>query len=148
MCSEKEKGGSRFVNATFDFQKGVYQQRNLCVLHFFSGNLLYEIFDFLFENELLDDFSSRNALMEVKDVLELLDLSGNCLTRVPAENLRDSAKLMYLDLSDNKISTVGDFELTNLPVLKVRQFSAFISTAASLSGNSRGFRWSPLGTVF
>ncbi|VDM80067.1 unnamed protein product [Strongylus vulgaris] len=49
---------------------------------------------------------SPNALAEVKGNLELLDLSGNCFSAIPAQNLRNSVKLMYLDLSDNKIGEV------------------------------------------
>ncbi|VDM61713.1 unnamed protein product [Angiostrongylus costaricensis] len=61
---------------------------------------------------------SPNALSEVKSHLELLDLSGNCLTAIPAQHLRNSVKLMYLDLSDNKIAEINNFELMNLPQLK------------------------------
>ncbi|KAJ1354600.1 hypothetical protein KIN20_011590 [Parelaphostrongylus tenuis] len=61
---------------------------------------------------------SPNALSEVKSHLELLDLSGNCLTTIPAQHLRNSVKLMYLDLSDNKIAEINNFELMNLPQLK------------------------------
>ncbi|KJH51821.1 leucine Rich repeat-containing domain protein [Dictyocaulus viviparus] len=61
---------------------------------------------------------SSNALTEVRPLLELLDLSGNCLTAIPAQHLRNSVKLMYLDLSDNKITEINNFELMNLPQLK------------------------------
>lgn len=59
-------------------------------------------YDFFFSQLLI----FRNALNETKQILELLDMSGNCLTSVPAQNLRNSARLMYLDMSDNKISEV------------------------------------------
>ncbi|VDL84327.1 unnamed protein product [Nippostrongylus brasiliensis] len=52
---------------------------------------------------------SSNALSEVKPRIELLDLSGNCFSNIPAQNLRNCVKLMYLDLSDNKISEVRLF---------------------------------------
>ncbi|KAK6019393.1 leucine Rich repeat-containing domain protein, partial [Ostertagia ostertagi] len=61
---------------------------------------------------------STNSLSEVKQKLELLDLSGNCFATIPAQSLRNSVKLMYLDLSDNKISEINNFELMNLPQLK------------------------------
>uniref|UniRef100_A0A7I5E6B8 Leucine-rich repeat domain containing protein n=1 Tax=Haemonchus contortus TaxID=6289 RepID=A0A7I5E6B8_HAECO len=61
---------------------------------------------------------SPTSLSEVKQKIELLDLSGNCFASVPAQALRNSIKLMYLDLSDNKISEINNFELMNLPQLK------------------------------
>ncbi|ETN70779.1 leucine Rich repeat-containing domain protein [Necator americanus] len=61
---------------------------------------------------------SPNALAEVKANLQLLDLSGNCFSAIPAQNLRNSVMLMYLDLSDNKIGEINNFELMNLPQLK------------------------------
>lgn len=61
---------------------------------------------------------SRNALNETKTTLELLDMSGNCLTKIPAQNLRNSIRLMYLDLSENNIAEISNFELMNLPILK------------------------------
>lgn len=59
-----------------------------------------------------------NALNETKKTLELLDISGNCLSTIPAQNIRNMMNLMYLDLSDNKIAEVVNFQLMNLPVLK------------------------------
>ncbi|CAI4225304.1 unnamed protein product [Auanema sp. JU1783] len=61
---------------------------------------------------------NRNALTEVKNTLELLDLSDNCLSSIPAQNIRNCGRLMYLDLSDNKIAEINNFELMNLPLLR------------------------------
>uniref|UniRef100_A0AC34R118 Uncharacterized protein n=1 Tax=Panagrolaimus sp. JU765 TaxID=591449 RepID=A0AC34R118_9BILA len=61
---------------------------------------------------------SRNALNETKQTLELLDLSGNCFSAVPAQNLRNSLKLKHLDLSDNQINELAKFSFMNLPELK------------------------------
>ncbi len=49
-------------------------------------------------------------------MLELLDLSGNCLTFVPP--LRGSKRLTYLDLSYNNITSLPILTFKNLPVLK------------------------------
>ncbi|PAV86204.1 hypothetical protein WR25_26761 [Diploscapter pachys] len=59
-----------------------------------------------------------SAFKEIKDHLQLLDLSGNCFKSVPAQNLRNANRLAYLDLSDNGISEINNFELMNLPSLK------------------------------
>lgn len=76
----------------------------------------------------------RNALNETKTSLELLDLSGNCLTKVPAQSLRNSVRLMYLDLSDNNITEVANFELMNLPLLKeFRLSNNRLSNVASMA---------------
>lgn len=64
-----------------------------------------------------------NALNEVKSKLELLDLSGNCLSSVPAANLRNST-LMYLDLSANRISDLSPMSFVNLPNLKELRLSS------------------------
>ncbi len=58
----------------------------------------------------------RNALEETKEFLELLDLSGNCLSSVPA--LNGSQRLTYLDLSSNAISSLPASQFRNLPMLK------------------------------
>ncbi|VDO10572.1 unnamed protein product, partial [Brugia timori] len=50
--------------------------------------------------------------------MELLDLSDNCLSDIPAQNLRNCIRLMYLDLSHNAIKKIANFELMNLPLLK------------------------------
>ncbi|VDD92613.1 unnamed protein product, partial [Enterobius vermicularis] len=60
----------------------------------------------------------RLALNEIKEKLELLDLSNNCLNHVPAQNLRNSLNMQYLDLSRNSISEIANFELINLPQLQ------------------------------
>lgn len=60
-----------------------------------------------------------NSLFDIKNMLELLDLSGNCLSNIPAQNLRNCIQLMYLDLSDNAIKEIANFQLMNLPLLKV-----------------------------
>uniref|UniRef100_A0A183GSU9 LRRCT domain-containing protein n=1 Tax=Heligmosomoides polygyrus TaxID=6339 RepID=A0A183GSU9_HELPZ len=60
----------------------------------------------------------RNALSEVKPWIELLDFSGNCFPTITAQYLRNCVKLMYLDLFDNKISEINNFELMNLSQLK------------------------------
>ncbi|VDK61161.1 unnamed protein product, partial [Onchocerca ochengi] len=61
---------------------------------------------------------SSNSLLDIKNVLELLDLSDNCLNNIPAQNLRNCIRLMYLDLSHNAIKEITNFELMNLPLLK------------------------------
>uniref|UniRef100_A0A0R3RQW2 Leucine-rich repeat-containing protein 15 n=1 Tax=Elaeophora elaphi TaxID=1147741 RepID=A0A0R3RQW2_9BILA len=61
---------------------------------------------------------SSNSLLDIKNILELLDLSGNCLSNIPAQNLRNCIRLMYLDLSHNAIKEIANFELMNLPLLK------------------------------
>ncbi|OZC09212.1 hypothetical protein X798_03756 [Onchocerca flexuosa] len=59
-----------------------------------------------------------NSFLDIKNVLELLDLSDNCLNNIPAQNLRNCIRLMYLDLSHNAIKEITNFELMNLPLLK------------------------------
>ncbi|VDO30207.1 unnamed protein product [Onchocerca flexuosa] len=61
---------------------------------------------------------SSNSFLDIKNVLELLDLSDNCLNNIPAQNLRNCIRLMYLDLSHNAIKEITNFELMNLPLLK------------------------------
>ncbi|KAK6110178.1 Leucine rich repeat family protein [Brugia pahangi] len=61
---------------------------------------------------------SSNSLFDIKNILELLDLSDNCLSDIPAQNLRNCIRLMYLDLSHNAIKKIANFELMNLPLLK------------------------------
>ncbi|CAG9533484.1 unnamed protein product [Cercopithifilaria johnstoni] len=61
---------------------------------------------------------SSNSLLDIKNILELLDLSDNCLSNIPAQNLRNCIRLMYLDLSHNAIKEIANFELMNLPLLK------------------------------
>uniref|UniRef100_A0A915PQQ3 Uncharacterized protein n=1 Tax=Setaria digitata TaxID=48799 RepID=A0A915PQQ3_9BILA len=61
---------------------------------------------------------SSNSIADIKNILELLDLSDNCLNNIPAQNLRNCVRLMYLDLSHNAIKEIGNFELMNLPLLK------------------------------
>ncbi len=68
--------------------------------------------------------NSRNALEEVKGHLELLDLSDNCLSSVPAQNLRGSPTLTYLDLSGNRIGDVPNLQFMNLPRLKEVRLAA------------------------
>lgn len=68
----------------------------------------------------------RNALGELRESLELLDLSGNCLNAVPANVLRGQNKLMYLDLSDNNILDLPNMQFMNLPLLKEVPFLTFI----------------------
>ncbi|KAI6241309.1 Leucine Rich repeat-containing domain protein [Aphelenchoides fujianensis] len=58
------------------------------------------------------------ALDDVKERLELLDLSLNCLPAVPARNLRNFKILKHLDLSSNQLVELGDFQFMNLPELK------------------------------
>uniref|UniRef100_A0A1I8ECL6 Leucine Rich Repeat family protein n=1 Tax=Wuchereria bancrofti TaxID=6293 RepID=A0A1I8ECL6_WUCBA len=62
---------------------------------------------------------SSNSLFDIKNILELLDLSDNCLSDIPAQNLRNCIRLMYLDLSHNAIKKIANFELMNLPLLKL-----------------------------
>ncbi|MCP9266145.1 Leucine-rich repeat-containing protein 15 [Dirofilaria immitis] len=61
---------------------------------------------------------SSNSLLNIKNILELLDLSDNCFNNIPAQNLRNCIRLMYLDLSHNTIKKIANFELMNLPLLK------------------------------
>ncbi|EFO26857.2 leucine Rich Repeat family protein [Loa loa] len=61
---------------------------------------------------------SSNSLLDIKNILELLDLSDNCLSNIPAQNLRNCIRLMYLDLSHNAIKEIANFQLMNLPLLK------------------------------
>jgi len=75
-----------------------------------------------FENNRICSLS-HNTLNEVKSNLELLDLSGNCLSTVPAANLRNSS-LMYLDLSANRISDLSPMSFVNLPNLKELRLSS------------------------
>ncbi|KAH7723451.1 leucine Rich Repeat family protein [Aphelenchoides avenae] len=51
-------------------------------------------------------------------VLQVLDLSNNCLTAVPAQNIRNSLKLTTLDLSGNEIGELQRLQFMNLPALK------------------------------
>ena len=60
----------------------------------------------------------RNALTELRESLELLDLSNNCLTSVPATVLRGHNKLMYLDLSNNQIDDLPNMQFMNMPLLR------------------------------
>jgi Leucine-rich repeat (LRR) protein len=60
----------------------------------------------------------RNALNETKPSLTLLDLSENCMTLVPAQNIRGFEKLAWLDLSGNQISDLPNLQFVNLPRLK------------------------------
>ena len=69
----------------------------------------------------LNEVFYRLALNEIKEKLELLDLSNNCLNHVPAQNLRNSLNMQYLDLSRNSISEIANFELINLPQLQVKK---------------------------
>ena len=69
----------------------------------------------VYENLPLSRF--RNSLNEVKNNLEVLDLSGNCLTTVPL-NLRNAFKLTHLDLSENNIKELPQLSFTNLVALK------------------------------
>ncbi|CAI2322844.1 unnamed protein product [Caenorhabditis sp. 36 PRJEB53466] len=69
------------------------------------------------ENNKICEFPSK-ALDGVKRSLVLLDISGNCLTSIPAQILRNAAGLMYLDLGSNNISEINNFELMNLPLLR------------------------------
>ncbi|VDN04555.1 unnamed protein product [Thelazia callipaeda] len=61
---------------------------------------------------------SSNAMLEIKNMLELLDLSDNCIENIPAQNLRNCMQLTYLDLSHNAVNKIANFELMNLPLLK------------------------------
>jgi hypothetical protein len=65
------------------------------------------------------------ALNELRDSLELLDLSSNCLSAVPATTLRGHNKMMYLDLSDNKIDDLPNMQFMNMPALT--EVSTFLS---------------------
>uniref|UniRef100_A0A914YVS3 Uncharacterized protein n=1 Tax=Panagrolaimus superbus TaxID=310955 RepID=A0A914YVS3_9BILA len=58
------------------------------------------------------------AFVELKQSLEVLDLSGNCFSSVPASNIRSLQKLSHLDFSENKISELAQFTFMNLPLLK------------------------------
>lgn len=69
------------------------------------------------EDNKICDFPTK-SLDPIKQSLVLLDVSGNCLTAIPAQILRNAANLMYLDLGSNNISEINNFELMNLPFLR------------------------------
>ncbi|CAP33280.2 Protein CBR-EGG-6 [Caenorhabditis briggsae] len=69
------------------------------------------------EDNKICDFPTK-SLDGVKQSLVLLDVSGNCLSTIPAQILRNAANLMYLDLGSNNISEINNFELMNLPFLR------------------------------
>ncbi|KAF1769455.1 hypothetical protein GCK72_001272 [Caenorhabditis remanei] len=69
------------------------------------------------EDNKICDFPTK-SLDAVKQSLVLLDVSGNCLSAIPAQILRNAANLMYLDLGSNNISEINNFELMNLPFLR------------------------------
>lgn len=73
----------------------------------------------------------QNSLDELKPQLELLDLSYNCFTEVPAKNLRNFRTLKHLDLSENQISSLRELEFMNLPMLKEVRLSGNRVTAFS-----------------
>ncbi|KAI6178493.1 Leucine Rich repeat-containing domain protein [Aphelenchoides besseyi] len=60
----------------------------------------------------------QSAFDELKNRLELLDLSLNCFGAVPARVLRNFKLLKHLDLSSNSIDTLPDLQFMNLPELK------------------------------
>uniref|UniRef100_A0A5S6QGT7 LRRCT domain-containing protein n=1 Tax=Trichuris muris TaxID=70415 RepID=A0A5S6QGT7_TRIMR len=61
---------------------------------------------------------SANSLYEAKGTLEMLDLSTNCLTQVPAQNLRGSQQLAIVDLSQNAIESLPNLQFMNMPELR------------------------------
>ncbi|KHJ49490.1 leucine Rich repeat-containing domain protein [Trichuris suis] len=61
---------------------------------------------------------SSNSLYDVKSSLEMLDLSKNCLTQVPAPNLRGSQNLAIVDLSENAIESLPNLQFMNMPELR------------------------------
>uniref|UniRef100_A0A914D3I0 Uncharacterized protein n=1 Tax=Acrobeloides nanus TaxID=290746 RepID=A0A914D3I0_9BILA len=61
---------------------------------------------------------SNDALAETKTRLELLDLSGNCLSIIPSPILRGFDRLMYMDLAENQFTEVGPLGFMQLPLLK------------------------------
>ncbi|EGT48404.1 hypothetical protein CAEBREN_28510 [Caenorhabditis brenneri] len=69
------------------------------------------------EDNKICDFPTK-ALDSIKPSLVLFDVSGNCLSSIPAQVLRNAANLMYLDLGSNNISEINNFELMNLPFLR------------------------------
>ncbi|KRY92195.1 Leucine-rich repeat-containing protein egg-6, partial [Trichinella pseudospiralis] len=93
-----------------------------------SNNALVDLTEYAFEhNEALKVIRARNnkisilspnSLNEVKNNLELLDLSGNQLIQVPAQNLRSFQKLRMLDLSDNFIDKIPNLQFMNMPELR------------------------------
>ncbi|VDP14183.1 unnamed protein product [Soboliphyme baturini] len=66
---------------------------------------------------------SPNSLEELKPMLEYLDLSKNCLRRVPAQNIRGFQRLSALDLSHNAIEDVPNLQFMNLPALRELQMA-------------------------
>jgi Leucine-rich repeat (LRR) protein len=58
------------------------------------------------------------SFVELKQSLEVLDLSGNCFSTVPSANIRNLQKLSHLDFSENKIAELAQFTFMNLPLLK------------------------------
>ncbi|KRY32860.1 Leucine-rich repeat-containing protein let-4 [Trichinella spiralis] len=93
-----------------------------------SNNALVDLTEYAFEhNEALKVIRAKNnkistlspnSLNEVKNILELLDLSGNQLIQVPAQNLRSFQKLRVLDLSDNLIDKIPNLQFMNMPELR------------------------------
>ncbi|KRZ77355.1 Leucine-rich repeat-containing protein egg-6 [Trichinella papuae] len=93
-----------------------------------SNNALVDLTEYAFEhNEALKVIRAKNnkistlspnSLNEVKSNLELLDLSGNQLIQVPAQNLRSFQKLRMLDLSDNFIDKIPNLQFMNMPELR------------------------------
>ncbi|KRZ13066.1 Leucine-rich repeat-containing protein egg-6 [Trichinella zimbabwensis] len=93
-----------------------------------SNNALVDLTEYAFEhNEALKVIRAKNnkistlspnSLNEVKSNLELLDLSGNQLIQVPAQNLRSFQKLRMLDLSDNLIDKIPNLQFMNMPELR------------------------------
>ncbi|CAJ0955298.1 unnamed protein product, partial [Mesorhabditis belari] len=75
----------------------------------------------LAENQICD--LDGNVLNEVKNTLETLDLSGNCLIAVPAPNIRNSIRLTTLYLTGNKLAKIEKMHFMNLPLLREVQLA-------------------------
>lgn len=92
----------------------------------FSGNQISELTEGIFADISLQSLQmsrnrvcslGRNSLNETRSSLALLDLSHNCLTKVPAQNIRGFPRLATVDLSFNEIVDLQNLQFTNLPSL-------------------------------
>lgn len=77
---------------------------------------------------------SPNSLGEVKASLQVLDLSKNCFTQVPAPNVRGAQRLIALDLSYNAIESIQNLQFMNMPELQeLRLVSNYITEIMPLA---------------
>lgn len=58
--------------------------------------------------------------------MELLDLSSNCLENVLSANLGKLERLLYLDLSENRLNRLDNSDFKDLDQLKVLRISYFV----------------------